>query len=678
MVEIGSLLKVIVSWSIPNTEDIHAGDYFVIPLQVSGIDLETTNDSFFSLKDNMTGEELGRWGVTKVSDGHYGIICSLNDKVENLNALKDGSFFAQGFLQNEGDVVIDVVDGGEPVKITVGGGSTDPGFIYDTDNLRKGGWQGLIANDTLNWEVKINTKHFTDLLTGRTTDLQALKRSDALLVDELAKGQTLSAAALQISWPIVAADENGDMQAASPYFIVEQFSAGQEVVYQEGETESQFKDKVRNAPAPSYGVSPPQDKHTDEANHADDGDYVYFNLGDLPGTVKSTYTRADILATIDQYALSDDLKQTTKDAYTRYFDLLQIGDDDYVPAVWLMAEMEVNLPEGSPTQDVTNAASLEYRSSTPETTTVTVKYTGYDSSVGSVEKGHARIVKLDEATNARVPNVEFGLYKKTAGLYHFIEKQTTDKAGTVDFAGLGIGEYAFVEQGAQGYDPTSLAVKDGQGGDIAVKGIEIGDVAYPGFELAVVGDETAGFGYVATNARELPSITLSADKHLVGKDLQAGAFSFTLEDDTGARLETASNDSEGTIEFAPLSYTEAGVHTYTIAETEGDDPRIAYDTHTIKVKVTVEDQDGVLTATAHYDGDRTFVNTYDPETPSKEDPAPLAPPSNTPTPSEPATTAALTATGDSTPFIPLAVTALTAVLCATAAVLTHRNRRSEA
>ena len=53
--------------------------------------------------------------------------------------------------------------------------------------------------------------------------------------------------------------------------------------------------------------------------------------------------------------------------------------------------------------------------------------------------------------------------------------------------------------------------------------------------------------------------TLDVHKTLEGRDLKAGEFTFELADDAGRVLQTATNDADGTVAFAPLAYDLASL-----------------------------------------------------------------------------------------------------------------------
>lgn len=108
------------------------------------------------------------------------------------------------------------------------------------------------------------------------------------------------------------------------------------------------------------------------------------------------------------------------------------------------------------------------------------------------------------------------------------------------------------------------------------------------------------------------SVTLKANKELTGRALTAGMFNFSLVEGSGASVETVSNTASGKIQFSPLTFTRAGVYTYTIRESVPipANPNIVYDLKIITANITVTDEDGVLTANVEYTPDATFRNEY--------------------------------------------------------------------
>ncbi len=78
-------------------------------------------------------------------------------------------------------------------------------------------------------------------------------------------------------------------------------------------------------------------------------------------------------------------------------------------------------------------------------------------------------------------------------------------------------------------------------------------------------------------------------KTLDGRTLKAGEFEFLLKDEDGNTVETVSNKADGTFAFTRLTYTSAGVHTYTVTEVKGTKGGVTYDDTVYTVTVTVTD-----------------------------------------------------------------------------------------
>ena len=89
---------------------------------------------------------------------------------------------------------------------------------------------------------------------------------------------------------------------------------------------------------------------------------------------------------------------------------------------------------------------------------------------------------------------------------------------------------------------------------------------------------------------------IAAAKVLTGRDLKAGEFHFELVEGNNVVV-TGTNNADGKIIMDPITYTEAGEHTYTLRETKAGaiENGITYSTaeHTIVTKVT-DNGDGTL------------------------------------------------------------------------------------
>ena len=131
-------------------------------------------------------------------------------------------------------------------------------------------------------------------------------------------------------------------------------------------------------------------------------------------------------------------------------------------------------------------------------------------------------------------------------------------------------------------------------------------------------------------------VTVKADKHLTGRDLNDGEFAAELKDSDGNLLQTkrfarvprdaqsdkATNvrEGEGTLEFDKLTFDRSGVYTYTVTEQDGNLGGVTYDrtVHTVTVTVTEDAKTHRLVAAVSYSNGEggeegiLFRNTYRP------------------------------------------------------------------
>lgn len=134
-------------------------------------------------------------------------------------------------------------------------------------------------------------------------------------------------------------------------------------------------------------------------------------------------------------------------------------------------------------------------------------------------------------------------------------------------------------------------------------------------------------------------VTVKADKHLTGRDLNDGEFAAELKDSDGNLLQTkrfarvprdaqSESDKEknvregdGTLEFDKLTFDKTGVYTYTVDEQDGTLGGVTYDTtsHTVTITVTEDTKSHKLAASVAYSNGKAseksilFQNTYQPE-----------------------------------------------------------------
>lgn len=210
---------------------------------------------------------------------------------------------------------------------------------------------------------------------------------------------------------------------------------------------------------------------------------------------------------------------------------------------------------------------------------------------------------------------EFVFYLKDAE-GKVLQTVTNSADGSIAFTDLtfnAAGEYVYTVNERQGnvnamvYDSTVFTViivvtDNGDGTLSAVKTVDGGDMIFKNI-------------YDPEDAQAV----IAGRKVFNGRELSAGEFSFVLKDSNGNTVGTVTNDSEGRFAFDEITYTSAGVYTYTLSEEKGDDSTVIYDDTVYTVTVTVTDNDGVLSAIVSY-GAEEAVFTNSVHTPEVSDP----------------------------------------------------------
>ncbi|VTT00716.1 LPXTG cell wall surface protein [Streptococcus gordonii] len=155
--------------------------------------------------------------------------------------------------------------------------------------------------------------------------------------------------------------------------------------------------------------------------------------------------------------------------------------------------------------------------------------------------------------------------------------------------------------------------------------VEVVDNGQGQLEATVPADKPVFTNTYTKPAPAADTITIEATKTLVGKELEAGKYEFELKEGDKV-IGTATNAADGKVVFPSITYTEAGTHTYTVAEKAGNEENVTYDTtvHTVTVEVADNGQ-GKLVSTIT--GNKpAFVNKYTaptpPPTPNPQQPTP--------------------------------------------------------
>ena len=178
-----------------------------------------------------------------------------------------------------------------------------------------------------------------------------------------------------------------------------------------------------------------------------------------------------------------------------------------------------------------------------------------------------------------------------------VAETTNDAKGNVTF------HLTFDQVGEYNYTVVELAGKQGGvsfDGSVKYVTIRVTDTNTDGeLEAEVVianGDDTFENKYQAGDA----TMTLTARKLLDGRNMLAGEFTFLLIDANGNEVK-ATNDANGVINFGTITYTEAGIYTYTIREQNDGLGGVTYSGRVFTATVTVtDDLNGKLVATVVY------------------------------------------------------------------------------
>ncbi|WP_314692354.1 Spy0128 family protein [uncultured Abiotrophia sp.] len=223
----------------------------------------------------------------------------------------------------------------------------------------------------------------------------------------------------------------------------------------------------------------------------------------------------------------------------------------------------------------------------------------------------ASVTKVLKATKALVganlvdDQFTFELVNKETGQVAQTAKSKAD--GTVTFPAetyTAVGNYTYIirekNDGSKGYTydtkapEVTVAVTDnGQGQLVATE------------TYATPAEFTNNYQALSTTA------AFSFTKKLTGRAQKAGEFSFDLTAPEAKDNQTkATADENGTVNFDPITYTQAGVYEYTVKEQKGKLGGITYDEKAYKVKVTVTDNAGQLEAAVEYPDGQEITNVY--------------------------------------------------------------------
>lgn len=283
------------------------------------------------------------------------------------------------------------------------------------------------------------------------------------------------------------------------------------------------------------------------------------------------------------------------------------------------------------------------------TVTFTNRYN--PKNVGYAIGGAKRIVNTDTATG-RIPQDGEFTFQLNAASAHDSDGNPID-AGDIPMpdgsrdgkltvankgTGFTFGRMTYTKPGAYTYHVKELAGTDKTiGYSTQEYDVTITVTDQNGALTATSDRQTNDIRFDNTYTPTPVDVTVKADKHLTGRDLNDGEFAAELKDSDGKLLQTkrfarvprdaqsdkATNvrEGDGTLEFDKLTYTKTGVYTYTVTEQDGNLGGVTYDrtVHTVTITVTEDTKSHKLVASVAYSNGKAseksilFRNTYQPE-----------------------------------------------------------------
>lgn len=254
--------------------------------------------------------------------------------------------------------------------------------------------------------------------------------------------------------------------------------------------------------------------------------------------------------------------------------------------------------------------------------------------VGCTLGGVKTIINADTATN-RIPRDGEFTFELTSHDGAPMPEGSKDGVKTVTNTGTGFtfGRMDYDKPGTYVYTVTEQAGRDPtigystQAYDVTVTVTDQG-----GMLSASADRQTNDIRFDNTYTPTPVGVTVKADKHLAGRDLNDGEFAAELKDMDGNTLqskrfkrttgsEAKADEGDGTLTFDKLTFDKTGIYKYTVDETDTQLGGVTYDTisHTVTVTVTEDADSHTLTAKTEYstengseDGIR-FTNTYQPQ-----------------------------------------------------------------
>lgn len=229
----------------------------------------------------------------------------------------------------------------------------------------------------------------------------------------------------------------------------------------------------------------------------------------------------------------------------------------------------------------------------------------------------APMPSITTVSNDASGNVDFGLIEYTMENVFGNVEETTEDTQEVDASTRSkTFTYTISESGAVAGVTNDTTVKT-----VTVTVTDNGDGT-----LSVVSTPTQGPKFIFVNVYQTTTVTssptdgtVSIQKELKGQNLEAGQFTFQMKDTAGNIVSEATNDADGNVVFAPITFDKAGTYQYSISEFNTGVLGMNYDTSVYNAVAIVTDQgDGTLKVEWTVTKDQkavdsiVFKNTYAP------------------------------------------------------------------
>ena len=205
----------------------------------------------------------------------------------------------------------------------------------------------------------------------------------------------------------------------------------------------------------------------------------------------------------------------------------------------------------------------------------------------------APMPSITTVSNDASGNVDFGLIEYTMeNVFGNVEEPTEDTQQVDASTRSKTFTYTISESGAVAGVTNDTTVKT-----VTVTVTDNGDGT-----LSVVSTPTQGPKFTFMNVYQTTTVTssptdgtVSIQKELEGQNLETGQFTFQMKDTAGNVVSEATNDADGNVTFAPITFDKAGTYQYSISEFNTGILGMNYDTSVYNAVATVTDQgDGTL------------------------------------------------------------------------------------